>query len=160
MAGSSTCCITVTPKGVLPKAVASLPHLLVPNNQPWEPVKGKWLGRLGKAPEPVTWGFCLTAADRAGAALGNLQLADDFNKKKNMALSQYFLNFRSESTRYSFYQDTVFSSPELHVDEVFNTLPFIKGLVYKHLLPQQFWNFEAVLSSSPPWVPSQLHRDP
>lgn len=87
-------------QGCAAKAVASLPHLLVPNNQPWEPVRGKWLGRLGKAPEPVTWGFCLTAADRAGAALGNLPLANDFNEEKSMAPSQYFLNFRSESTRY------------------------------------------------------------
>lgn len=113
-------------QGCATKAVASVPHLPVPNNHPWEPVRGKWLGRLGKASEPVTWGFCLTAADRAGAALGNLPLADDFNEEKNAAPSQYFLNFRSESTRYSFYQDIVFSSLELHADEVFNTLSLIK----------------------------------
>lgn len=123
-------------QGCATKAVASVLCPLASNSQSWEPVRGKWLGRLGKVPEPVTWGgLCLTAADRAGAALGNLLLADDFNEEKNTTPSQYFLNFRSESTRYSFYQDIVFSSPELHADEVFNTLPLIKGLVYKHLLP-------------------------
>lgn len=45
-------------QGCATKAVASMPHLLLSNNQPWEPVRGKWLGRLGKAPEPVTWGLC------------------------------------------------------------------------------------------------------
>lgn len=123
-------------QGCATKAVASVPCPLASNSQPWEPVRSKRLGRLGKAPGPVTWGaLCLTAADRAEAALGNLLLADDFNEEKNMTPSQYFLNFRSESTRYSFYQDTAFSSPELCADKIFNTLPLIKGLVYKHLLP-------------------------
>lgn len=56
------------------------------------------------------------------------------HEEKNMAPNQYSLNFGSESTGYSFYQDIVFSSPELHADEVFNTLPLIKALVYKHIL--------------------------
>lgn len=106
-------------------AVVYASRLFASNNQSWEPGRVKWLDRLGKdrlgkAPAIVTWGLPPNCRR-------------NFNEERNMALVQYFLNFRSESTRHSFYKDTVFNSPELHADEIFNTLPLIKVLVYKYL---------------------------
>lgn len=72
-----------------------------------------------------------TAVGRAEAALGSLTLAGNFNEERNTAPIRYYLNFRSESTRYPFYRDTVFNSPELHADEIFKTLPLIKAFIYK-----------------------------
>lgn len=101
-------------------AVVYASHPFACNNQTWELGRVKRLDRLGKAQQLVMWGLPSNCRR-------------SFNEERNVALVQYFLNFRSESTRHSFDKDTVFSSPELRTDEIFNTLPLIKVLVYKYL---------------------------
>lgn len=64
------------------EAVACAPHSFAPNDQSWECGRGKRLNRLGKAP-------VVTAAGRAGAALGSLTLAGNFNEERNMAPIHY-----------------------------------------------------------------------